>query len=402
MITEAFNQRGLPLTDFNGARQFGTMQAQVIGTRNSQRASANTAFIRPIRNKRKNLTVRTESEVVKILIDPKHKKAYGVVYVKDGKAHRAIAKREVVVSGGAINTPKLLMLSGVGPARHLESLHIDVVKDLPVGENLHDHVTFNGVVIALSNKTSTAVSNEDIIEELYKYKKDDHYSGPLSGNGPVCSVAFIKTQPELQAPDIQFQVDSVLWREYIREPALFEQLAVLPTSYYDGVIPRTMLLRPKSRGVLLLNSTDPVFGAPLLYPNYLAVEEDVETVLAGVRYLLSLEKTKAFMTRGAHFVRTPLEACARYQWGTDEYYTCMLRSYTSTPFHPVGTCKMGPKWDRGAVVDPRLRVSGVNGLRIVDASIMPVITRGNTNAPSLMIGEKGADLIKEDWLHHVS
>lgn len=398
MLTEAFNQRGLPLTDFNGVRQIGTMQSQAISDKYSQRVSTNTAYIRPIRYRRRNLTVRPESEVTEILINHETKKAYGVKYLRNGKWYKAIATKEVIVSGGSINSPKLLMLSGIGPKNHLKSLHINVVKDLPVGENLHDHMTFDGIVVALSNKTSTQISNDAIIKELYKYKNTKLYSGPLAGNGPVSSIAFIKTKEHLPAPDIQFQVDSLSWKEYYADPTLYTQLTIFPTSFYTAVSPRTMLLQPKSRGVLLLNSTNPVFGPPLIYPNYLAAEEDVSTLLAGIKFLLTLENTKSFKSRGSYFIKKPLKACSDFKWGTAPYFVCLMRSYTSTPFHPVGTCKMGPKWDNGAVVDPRLRVYGVGGLRVVDASIMPVVPRGNTNAPTLMIGEKGADLIKEDWL----
>lgn len=394
MMTEAFTERGLPLADFNGANQFSTMQGQTI-TGYGERVSTNNAYIQPIRYKRKNLTVKVKSEVTKILID-ENKRAYGVVYVKNGKIYTAVAKNEVIVSAGAINSPKLLMLSGIGPKSHLEGLGINVIANLDVGFNLHDHVTFNGYVIALPKENSTLVDDTTIINDILDYKLDEVKNGPISGNGAVNSIAFIKTEPDLPAVDIQYQCYNVIMKEYLSNPALYESISTYPTPYYDAIVPRTMNLVPKSRGQLYLNYTDPN-GYPYIYANYLDNEEDFVPIIKGVQYLLSLENTKAFKDMGAYFVREKLPGCKDFEWGTDEYTVCLTKTYTSSPYHPCGTCKMGPCWDKTAVVDPRLRVYGISNLRVIDASIMPVVVRGNTNAPSIMIGEKGADLIMEDW-----
>ncbi|XP_013164257.1 PREDICTED: glucose dehydrogenase [FAD, quinone]-like [Papilio xuthus] len=397
MITDAFHERGLPLTDYNGAHQIGAMQAQSISL-DGERISTNTAFIRPIRFKRKNLTVKPNSEAVKILID-EHKRAYGVKYKKNNLMYTAFAKKEVIVSGGPINAPKLLMLSGIGPKDQLENAGIEVIKELAVGENLHDHVTFNGIIIVVSNNTTTLRTNDEVLQEVIDYYKMDIKRGPLSGNGAVSSVSFIKTEPDLPAPDIQYQVDSIKWREYVNEPIDYDRTRIYPTGFYDGLIPRTMNLVPYSRGRLCLNTTDPN-GHPLLYANYYDDERDLIPLIKGVRFLLSLEDTEAFKKMGAHFLRVKLPACKDYEWGTDEYIVCLARHYTSTPYHPVGSCKMGPKWDEKAVVDPRLRVYGISGLRVIDSSIMPIVPRGNTNAPSIMVGERGVALVIEDWTHN--
>ncbi|KAJ8708602.1 hypothetical protein PYW08_009984 [Mythimna loreyi] len=394
MLTDAFHERGLPIADSNGASQLSTMQSQAF-SQDGERVSTNNAFIEPVRYKRKNLTVKTKAEATKILIN-KHKVAYGVKYIRDGYLYTAYAKKEVIVSAGSINSPKLLMLSGVGPKEHLSKLNIPVKKDLAVGENLHDHVTFNGIIIALPNRTSTRVSNEELVQDLYEYKQMKIKHGPLASNGPASSLAFIKTDPDLPAPDIQYQVDHAFLKEYIREPEIYDQIVIFPTPFYDALLPRTMILVPKSRGKLLLNPHNP-HGKPLVYANYFGDPTDLIPIVKGVRFLLSLENTKAFKSLGAYFDRTPLKACRDYTWGTDEYIVCLARAYTSTPYHPVGTCKMGPRWDEKAVVDPKLRVYGVSGLRVIDSSIMPVVTRGNTNAPSIMIGERGVAFVFEDW-----
>ncbi|XP_063627431.1 glucose dehydrogenase [FAD, quinone]-like [Cydia splendana] len=395
MMTEAFNENGLPINDCNSARQYGTLQAQATSEQ-GQRASTNREFIRPIRYKRKNLTVRPEAEVVKILFD-ENKRASAVQYIKNGQFFTAYATKEVILSAGSINSPKLLMLSGIGPKGHLNDLNIPVISDLPVGENLHDHVTFNGLVVALSNKTATTVSQEKIIENILEYKQMEVKRGPLSGNGPVNSISFYLTEPGLPAPDIQVQVNNVNWEEYVREPIDYESLAIFPTAFYNGVIPRVMNNVAKSRGRLLLNASDP-YGHPLIWSGYLTDPQDLEVLIKGVKRVLALESTHAFRSRGAYFVRTPLPACKHLSWGTDSYFECLARSYTSSTYHPVGSCKMGPAGDPTAVVDPRLRVYGVTGLRVIDASMMPQVIRGNTNAPSIMIGERGVALVLEDWL----
>lgn len=371
----------------------GAAQAQTF-TKDGSRVSANNAFIQPIRYTRKNLVVKPESEAIKILIDER-KRAYGVVYIRKGKQYTAIARKEVIVSGGVINSPQLLMLSGIGPKKHLEELNIRVIKDLAVGENLHDHVTFNGAVIALSNETDTTATKDEILNHVYDHYKANIKTGPLAGNGPVCSMAFVKTEPNLLTPDVQYDIGNLDWREFVKDPIAYDQVKILPTAFYNGLLPRIMTLENRSRGKLLLNSSNP-FGPPLIYPNYLD-DEDVKVLLRGMRFLLTLEDTPTFKQNGAYFVKTPLPACKQFDFGTDEYFVCLIKSYTASPYHPVGTCKMGPKCDKTAVVDPRLRVYGISGLRVIDASIMPNVTRGNTNAPTMMIAEKGADMIKEDW-----
>lgn len=394
MLIDAFHEKGLPKDDFNGLSQFTTDQAQTV-SRKGKRVSPNKAFIEPIR-KRTNLNIKTEYEATKILIN-ENKKAYGVNYVKDGKMYTALARKEVIVSAGAINSPKLLMLSGIGPKKHLEELGIRVIKDLAVGENLHDHVTFNGVVIALPNGTDTTVSKGEVLKEVYDYYEAEEKEGPLSGNGPTSALAFIKTETNEPAPDMEYECNRVTdWKEYIQDPVNYDRLSIFPTAYYNGLIPRSATLINYSRGKLLLNKRDP-FGPPLLYPNYFGDKRDFDLLLRGIKYLLSLEETKVFRSIGAYFVKTPLPACEDYKWGTEEYWTCMIKSYTSSAYHPVGSCKMGPESDNKAVVDPRLRVHGISSLRVIDASIMPNATRGNINAPTLMIGERGVDFVLKDW-----
>lgn len=400
MIVQGFKEKGLPITDFNGENQLGTDIAQSTSI-NGRRFSINSAYIRPVRYVRPNLKIVTGAYTTKVLIDPITKTAFGVQYLKDGVYYTVGAKKEVIVSAGTGNSPKLLMLSGVGPKYHLESLNIPVLSELNVGHNYQDHVTTDALVLGLSNKTSTRVEGEQLIDEIYNYHSQaEKKSGPLTASGTLSGTAFIKTQyAEVDAPDIQFHFDARNVQQFYSDPTTAIATFVLPLAFYDGLAARPLLLTPKSRGFILLNNTDPVFGPPLIYPRFFTEKKDLDVLIEGLRYVVSLEETEAFRHSGASYVKVPVQACAGYLWGTDDYFACLLMQYTSTIYHPVGTCKMGPKWDREAVVDPRLRVYGVNKLRVVDASIMPLIVRGNTNAPTVMIAEKASDMIKEEWLN---
>lgn len=397
MMVEALHEGGLPIQDYNAENQIATIQAQTY-SQDGIRVSANNAFIEPIRYKRRNLIIRTNSEVFKILID-KTNVAYGVKYIRHGKIYTAFAKKEVILSAGSINTPKLLMLSGIGPKEHLSRLNIHIRQDSAVGENLQDHTGFFGLMIGLPNKTSTRVDHEEVLQEVYEYSQMKYKHGPMAANGPVNVGAFLKSDPHLPAPDIQIGFHYLLLRDALTDPVTFDRVKILPTGFYDGVYPRIQTLTPKSRGKLLLNATNP-HGKPLIYANYFEDPNDMIPMIIGARYFISLENTKAFKSRGASFVRATLPACKGYAWGSDEYIVCLIQHYTFTIYHPVGTCKMGPKTDRKAVVDPRLRVYGISGLRVIDASIMPLIVRGNTNAATFVIGENGANFIWEEWTNH--
>lgn len=396
-VLNGFVELGLPRLDQNGERQIGTMILQHT-TRDGQRESTNVAFIRPIRYKRPNLVVETNSEVIRILIDPVTKKAYGVEYVRNNKIQQVFARKEVILSAGAINSPKVLMLSGIGPAEHLAQFNIQVLKDLRVGYNLQDHTTIDGVIFTLTNRTSTQVSDEQLRNDIYSYRET--HRGPLSSTGPLQVNGMVQTKyaSDPIRPDIQYSFDAVNVRNFITDPILTAQTAVLPLPYYDGLMVRPILLGPRSRGLVTLNATDPIFGAPLIFANTFAERIDVLAIVEGVKQSLNLLRTQALRSEGIGLETTPLPACVGFPFASDSYWECIARSYTTTIFHPVGTCKMGPKEDVNAVVNPRLQVHGIENLRVIDASIMPTIVRGNTNAPVIMIGEKGSDYIKEKWL----
>ncbi|KAK1117179.1 hypothetical protein K0M31_016876 [Melipona bicolor] len=370
---------------------------------NGIRQSTNKAFIQSIRCKRKNLTIKTESYVTKLLVDNKTKRVTGVEYTSGNnrtKLNRVFAKKEVILSAGSINSPKILMLSGIGPREELEKYGIQVISNLSVGRNLQDHVTTNGLVIAL-NFTST---NENISmkEDDISYYKKTH-RGLLSAAG-LTSCAFTQTsyQQEKGVPDIQFLFQSGDREDFLTDPVVSFVTNVNPLSYYNAIYILPILLSPKSRGFILLNGSDPLWGAPLIYPRYFTSNPDLDVLAEGVEIALKLFDTESFKKYDFRLIDEPLPACKEFEFGEREYWKCVIMEYTGTIYHPVGTCKMGPKSNSEAVVDERLKVYGIDGLRVVDASIMPKIVRGNTNAPTIMIAEKASDMIKEEWLsHHV-
>jgi choline dehydrogenase len=286
LFVDAWREVGYPERDVNADTQLGVMVYQHT-SRHGERLSTNAAFIRPIRRKRRNLTIRTQTHVTRVLIDPQTKHAFGVEYIRDGDASITTvrARKEVILSAGTINSPKILMLSGVGPKEHLDYFGIHVTENLSVGENLHDHVTVGGVVISI-NKTAITASEDQRMEDLEKYQRTR--KGPLSSTGLLQVGVFTQTEysAERDAPDIQFTFDSVNVMDYINNPTL--QPNVQPLSYYDGINLRPIVLQPRSRGRILLNTTDPIWGAPLIYPNYVAKYQDLETLVAG-NYILTAD-----------------------------------------------------------------------------------------------------------------
>ncbi|KAK9892706.1 hypothetical protein WA026_021566 [Henosepilachna vigintioctopunctata] len=398
MSIRAYQELGLKIVDQNTDEQIGVMLLQQT-VKNGERQSTNTAFIRPIRQKRKNLKIETNTYVSRILINPDTKIAYGVEYFKNNKVFMVTARKEVILSAGTFNSPKTLMLSGIGPSSHLNEMNIKIIQDLQVGYNLQDHSTLDGVIIALNN-TATSVSDEERERDIRQYIQN--HNGPLSATGTLQIDALVQTRYEnsLDRPDIQLLLDTTNVQNFINDPILTSETNVLPLAYYDGLMLRPVLLSPESRGVVKLNTSDPVFGPPRIFSNTFRERIDVLRIVEGIRQGLNLLKTQAYRSIGANLVTNKLPGCEPFIYGSDEYWECLMRSYTGTLHHQVGTCKMGPIDDKEAVVNPELKVHGIKNLRVIDASVMPKVVRGNTNAAVIMIAEKGSDMIKNDWLHH--
>lgn len=343
------------------------------------------------------------TQALKILIDPTTKQAYGVKYKRNDKIRIVRARREVILSAGAINSPQLLMLSGVGPRDHLESFKIPVLSDLPVGHNLQDHVGLGGLTFIIDEAISFNRERYQNLQVFSEYVV--HERGPLTSLG-VEGLAFVNTKHSSDPnwPDMQFHFAG---SSVNSDGEQVKKITGLRDSVYNTVYKPLigidtwtilpLLLRPKSSGWVRLKSANPLVY-PEIIPNYFTHKEDMDILVDGIRIALNLSDTKAFQRFNSRPHKMPFPGCRQHDFDTYEYWECHIRHFTFTIYHPTSTNKMGPPGDPTAVVDPRLRVYGIKNLRVIDASIMPNIVSGNTNAPTIMIGERGADLIKEDWL----
>ncbi|MGE0256772.1 MAG: GMC family oxidoreductase [Alphaproteobacteria bacterium] len=358
--------------DFNGTRQEGFGYWQQTA-RHGRRSSTATGYLRAAR-RRANLAIATGAQATRLLLDGR--RVTGVVYRQGGTSRTAYARREVVLAAGAINSPQLLQLSGIGPADLLRGHGIAAVMDVPgVGANLQDH--YNG---RLAYRARERFTLNDLQHSLpRKIAAGMNYA--LFRRGLLAMAAsvgggFFRTDPALPTPDVQVML-MLFTAERIGGP----------THPWPGCSLVLALLRPQSRGTVHIVSPDP-FVAPAIQPNYLSAPADLATLLSGLKTLRDVAAREPFARHVAE-EREPGPDCTD-DAGLAEH----IRRRGWTSYHPVGTCRMGA--DTEAVVDPRLRVNGIAGLRVVDASIMPAITSANTNAPTIMIAEKGAAMILED------
>ncbi|XP_008203153.1 glucose dehydrogenase [FAD, quinone]-like [Nasonia vitripennis] len=398
-IHNAWKETGLKEVDYNSGENLGTARIQFT-LKDGIRQSTNDAFIRPIRGVRSNLTVRTKIQVTKVIIHPKSKRAIGVEYVEPGTklTKKVFANKEVILSAGTYESPKLLMLSGIGPVDHLNEAGIKVVKNLPVGKNYQDHIGLSPYEFVV-NDFQNFNDADKYVEDVKNFMQNKEGSYKMSG-GILDNTAYLQTEYETRPgiPDIEmFGLNKVDIVNGVEGNATCAALA-----YRGYYIMYTTLTRPDSSGWLILNITDPTFSNPIINPNFFSNEKDLKTLVAGMKLWKRVIETESFKKSGLTAVKTPAPACEKFATDDDKYFHCVAKNYVQAFYHPVGTCKMGPSADPEAVVDSRLRVHGIKGLRVIDASIMPAVIRGNTNAPTIMIGEKASDLIKEDWKSSIS
>lgn len=296
------------------------------------------------------------------------------------------------------------MLSGIGPKDHLLSKGINVLRDLSVGHNLMDHVALGGLIFTVNDtssiKTENILNNPNVLHDYLT-----QHTGPLSIPGGTEAIAFfdlnrpndINGHPDLELLFISGTVSS--------EKTLRKSFGI-KDNVYDRVFKKTeqeytysifpMIMRPKSKGRIELKNRNP-FQYPAIYPNYFSDERDLDIIVSGVRISEQLSQMNAMKRINSKLWNIPIPGCEHFQFDSNDYWKCAVRHLTFTIYHLSGTCKMGPIGDPTAVVDPRLRVQGFKGLRVIDASIMPEIVSAHTNAPTIMIAEKGSDMIKEDW-----
>ena len=371
-FVEAGLQAGYPACpDQNGANMEGFGRVQVM-QKDGQRCSAAKAYLTPNRH-RANLRIETHAHATRIIFEGK--RAVGIEFVQKGVKRSLRARHELILSSGAFNSPQLLLLSGVGPADDLLKLDIPVVHELPgVGQNLVDHIDYVHSYRVKSRKLIglSLAGIWDMAKAVMGYWR--HRTGPLTTNfAEAC--AFVKTRSPLPQADIELALTVAMFADHGR------------TLYRGhGLSMHACLLHPKSVGQLKLASADPM-EPPLIDPAFLTHPDDIKTLIEGYRVIEKVMGTKAFKAFNPRSViETPMT--------TDAEIEQVLRNRSDTLYHPVGTCKMGS--DDMAVVDARLKVHGLEGLRVVDASIMPTIIGCSTTAATIMIGEKAADFIRQD------
>ncbi|XP_049511299.1 oxygen-dependent choline dehydrogenase-like [Dermacentor silvarum] len=425
VFLEAGQELGYPLVDYNGPSQtgFSRMQTNVLG---GTRHSACKSFIKPVISQRRNLHISLLSQVTKVLFEGR--RAVGVLFEHGADKMQVRARREVIISAGTIGSPHLLLLSGIGPRKQLEEFGIPVVADLPVGENLQDHVFVGGVAATTKKRCELQLNSASIIVN-YALRKE----GPFAVPAGIEAVAFVSTSyvnASLDFPDVQIVLLSVspaseegerfLTDTGLTKEAYEKYYRSKRHQYAFQLAP--ILNRLKSRGYIRLRSTDPD-DSPIIDPQYFTHPEDIKVAAegevgklnipkpftmyslrhdgdfrrTGARKAVEILRTEAFAKMGTKLWNVPFPGCeeAGEMW-SEPYLECLARHHTSTVWHPCCTCPMGE--DHRAVVDSRLRVrGGVEGLRVVDASVMPTIVTANLNVPVHMIADRAATFIREDY-----
>lgn len=408
LFLEAARILGHPILDYNTPEKLGFGYLQLT-TESGRRVSSAKAYLHS-NKRRSNLHILIETRATKVLIDNDTKAAVGVEYVRNRMSQTVMARREVILSAGPIASPQLLMLSGVGPQEHLTNLGIRVIQDLPVGRTLYDHISFPGLVYTLNVTGVSLLEGREttLYNTLQWFQFGD---GPATAAGGAEAIGYIKTpstdEPQ-QVPDIELlSIGGSLVSDggagnskSVRRGMMISD-AVFDPAY--GSIDNTdtwssflMLLHPKSVGYLELRDTNP-FSFPRMYGNYLTDPRDVRTFIEGIRHVQALAETEPFQRIGAQIHRARYPTCRKFKFDSDAYWECAIRTLTATLHHQIATCRMGPEGDPRAVVDPELRVHGIQRLRVVDSSIIPRTTCAHTHAPAVMIGEKAADMIKATW-----
>jgi choline dehydrogenase len=366
---EANQQAGYPYNDdLNSGNQEGVGPCD--GTlADGVRSSVGRCYIKPVRE-RKNLTVLTKALVSKIIIE--NGRAKGVEYLQGKTVKRLFANQEVILCGGTFNSPHLLQISGVGDPEHLRQIDVKVQHSLPgVGRNLQDHVGC-GLKVRLTQPVSVLkyLKFHRQLLGLAEYMLTG--TGAAAAHG-VETMSFLKSRPDVIAPDLQWHLNSCMYNDHGRE-----------IIWEEGFMPYFNISRPQSRGTVMAKSNNPR-ELPALDPNFFSVPDDLRVMRDGLRMSREIVAQKAFDDiRGEEYA--PGKSAT-----TDAQFNEYIKNNCNSVYHPVGTCKMGQ--DPSAVVDDNLKVHGIEGLRVVDASVMPNLTSGNTNAPTIMIGEKAADLI---------
>ncbi|CAG2190384.1 unnamed protein product [Mytilus edulis] len=396
VYSRSAKELGMKTVDLNGEDMIGYtyMQANI---KDGERYGTARAYIRPVL-KRTNLHISVHSYVTKVLIE--QKKAIGVEFIKNNRKTQVFARKEVIVSAGAINSPTLLMLSGIGPMKHLEDLGIPVNADLPVGENLEDHMMFFMKYKINQSYTVTKDLSNSMTNTIWYELTGRGWNSYCAGEGHVFGQMKDRNKNEPGWPDYQLQLFNGAQDEDFIEDGLKLNLKreikdqLIKTGSKKEFTMLSILLHPKSKGSIRLKSADP-FDYPIINPNYLQQPDDIKVLISAIKKSQQIASTKAMKEIDATLNKFVIDGiCDKEKFDSDSYWECLLRHFAVSIYHPVSTCRMGGPNDKTAVVDQELRVRGIKGLRVADCSVVRRQVSGNTNAPCIMIGEKAADLIR--------
>lgn len=387
---------GYPFIDYNSQQQLGSSPIQKT-QKNGKRFDTGTGFIATAEH-RSNLKIMTNSYATKIVIDKETKEANGVLFTHQHTKFCAKAKKEVIISAGAVQSPQLLMLSGIGPESHLREKGIEVIKNLEVGSHLHDMVNFQDLFYEHNATDLNDVSLDNVLS-LYLEQR-----GPLRAFEAIAAISFVPSKMQKQKTYanfafVQMPVDldkfsaatnNVLsfTKETLEDSASCTNPNQCASIFYIS-------MHTKSTGTLRLKSNDP-FEYPLINPNILADEEDIDRLYEGYLHIKKLLQTEHYKKINATIIPPRLREC-KQKISSKEYWYCVFKHLAYPDFHPTGTCRMGPKNDKKAVVDKDLRVHGIRKLRVADASVIPVTLSSPPAATTIMIGEKAAALIKQTY-----
>lgn len=400
VIFGAINEIGYKkLDDFNQDQHIGFLESQGTLT-NFERCSSARAFLSPIKN-RSNLKVIKNARATHLIMN--NLKVDGIKFLLRGRSMKVRARKEVILSAGTFESPKILMLSGIGKNGDLKTLKIKQELDLPVGYNLQDHLMaslhFNFLKSAPPTDKVT-----DSFDALYSYL--NKRTGPFSGVGCINTLGFINTDNRTSnVPNIEY-LHMCFLKQHSSANQVYQNfgfndnvLHVLNKANQEAPIltAAPILLKPKSRGTLKPRSRN-IFDNPIINFNYFDDDDDLVTMIKSIKEYRKLLNTASYKQIEITDIRIPFSECEKYTYDSDNYWRCYLKYMSTTIYHAVGTCKMGEESDASAVVTPELKVKGIKGLRVIDASVMPSIIRGHTNAPTIMIAEKGADLIKSEHI----
>lgn len=388
---EATNKFGYHATDYNGPNPKGTSIFQ-WSTKNGRRQDMGTVYIKPFL-KRPNLKVITGAYVVKIEINNRTNEADSVLFTKSGTTHRVKAKKEIILSAGAVASPKILILSGIGPRKHLEELGIDLVQDLEVGSNLQDHCS-----IGLRVSSDVSLPKESLYDQIIDY---------LNGRGTLTSATVPQSVGFYNFKDANNSVPNTEIVQIILTPSSDDRKVnrikkdIYPYLWGNNeshILFTIIDLAPKSVGTIRLKSKDP-FEYPLIDLGFLSDpnNEDINNLYQGIEFILKLIQTKPYRRLNAQYLAGPIPPCKHLKFKSKNYWYCFIRYMADEFYHPIRSCPMGRSKYSGAVVDNKLQVFGVKKLRVVDASVFPTVVTTHTAMTVVLVAEKAADIIKSKY-----